>query len=57
VKGILVFSKAMLSRAASLAEEHDLHPYMGKVFDWADAPQAFEALQKQNTVGKIIIRV
>jgi len=57
LRGILVFSRAMLERAASLAEKHDLHPYLGKVFDWEDAPKAFELLRGQNTVGKIVIRV
>jgi D-arabinose 1-dehydrogenase-like Zn-dependent alcohol dehydrogenase len=57
VKGILVFSRTMLSRAVALAEEHDLHPYLGKVYNWQDAPQAFEQLRRQNTVGKIVIRV
>lgn len=57
VKGIVVFSRAMLERAVALAEEHDLHPYMGKVYDWEEAPQAFEQMRKQNTVGKIVIKV
>lgn len=57
VKGILTFSRTMLESAVSLAEEHDLHPYLGKVYDWEDAPAAFEQLREQNTVGKIVIRV
>jgi D-arabinose 1-dehydrogenase-like Zn-dependent alcohol dehydrogenase len=57
VKGIVVFSRTMLSKAAALAEEHDLHPYVCKVYDWEDAPEAFEQLRKQNAVGKIVIRV
>ncbi len=57
MKGILIFSRQMLSRAVELAEEHDLHPYLGKVYNWEDTPQAFEQLREQNTVGKIVIRV
>lgn len=57
VKGILVFSREMLSRAVALAEEHDLHPYIGKVYEWEDAPKAYEQLRRQDTVGKIVIRV
>lgn len=41
----------------TLAEEYDLHPCLGKVYDWEEAPQAFEQLREQNTVGKIVIRV
>jgi NADPH:quinone reductase-like Zn-dependent oxidoreductase len=57
VKGILIFSRTMLSKVVALTEEHDLHPYLGKVYDWEDAPQAFEQLRRQNTVGKIVIKV
>lgn len=57
VKGILVYSKAMLSRAVALTEEHDIHPYLGKVYNWEDVPQAFEQMRQQNTVGKIAIKV
>jgi NADPH:quinone reductase-like Zn-dependent oxidoreductase len=47
----------MLSRAVALAEEHDLHPHLGGVYEWEDTPQAFEQLRKQNTAGKIVIKV
>ena len=57
MKDILVYSKAMLSRVVALTEEHDIHPYLGKVYNWEDAPQAFEQMRQQGTVGKIAIRV
>lgn len=57
VKGILVFSRTMLERAVALAEEHDLHPSLAKVFEWEDAPKAFEHLRSGDFVGKIVIRV
>jgi D-arabinose 1-dehydrogenase-like Zn-dependent alcohol dehydrogenase len=57
VKGILTFSRVMLSRAVALAEEYDIHPYLGATFAWDDAPQAFEQLRKQKTIGKIVVRV
>ena len=31
VKEIMMFSRNMLSRAVALAEEHDLHPYLGNI--------------------------
>jgi NADPH:quinone reductase-like Zn-dependent oxidoreductase len=52
-----MFNTGMLSRAVTLTEEHELHPHLGKVYDWVDAPQAFEELRKQGTVGKIVVRV
>ncbi|TVY78512.1 Zinc-type alcohol dehydrogenase-like protein [Lachnellula suecica] len=57
LKGILVFSRAMLAKAVALAEEHDLHPHLGKVSEWEDAPKAFEQMKQQGTVGKIVIKV
>ncbi|KAK9769999.1 putative Enoyl reductase (ER) domain-containing protein [Seiridium cardinale] len=57
LRGMLSFSRAMLSRTVALAEEHDIHPYLGKVYEWKDAPIALEQLRQQNTVGKIVIKV
>lgn len=57
VKGILSFSKTMLKKAADMAEEHDIHPYIGNVYDWEDAPEAFEQLRKQNFIGKLVVKV
>lgn len=47
----------MLSRVVALTEDHDIHPYLGNVYTWEDAPQAFEQMRQQNTVGKIVIKV
>lgn len=57
VKGILGYSRVMLEKAVRLSEDHDIHPYLGKVYDWEDAPEAFEDLRAQDTVGKIVIKV
>jgi D-arabinose 1-dehydrogenase-like Zn-dependent alcohol dehydrogenase len=57
VKGILGFSRAMLVRAVKLVEEYDLHPYIAEVYEWEDAPEAFERLRKQDFVGKLVVKV
>ncbi|KAJ9605729.1 hypothetical protein H2200_009578 [Cladophialophora chaetospira] len=57
LKGILIYSKAMLEKAVRLAEEHDIHPQIEKVYTWEDAPQAFERLRSQDFVGKIVVKV
>lgn len=57
VKGILIYSKAMLEEAVSLSEEHDIHPQVEEVYAWEDAPKAFERLRSQDFVGKIVVRV
>lgn len=56
VKGILGNSKKMLQDVVELVEKHDVHP-MIQVFEWEDAPKAYEALRNQNFVGKVVIKV
>ncbi|OQV08726.1 hypothetical protein CLAIMM_12952 [Cladophialophora immunda] len=57
LKGILIYSRAMLEKADALAEKYDLHPRIQEVYAWEDAPKAFERLRGQDFVGKLVIRV
>jgi D-arabinose 1-dehydrogenase-like Zn-dependent alcohol dehydrogenase len=57
VKGILGNSRTMLERAVDLVETHDLHPYIGHVYEWEDAPKAFEQLRRQDFAGKLVVKV
>lgn len=57
MKGLLAASVAMIERTVRLVEEHDIHPVIARVFEWEDAPQAFEALNSQKYAGKIVVRV
>jgi D-arabinose 1-dehydrogenase-like Zn-dependent alcohol dehydrogenase len=52
-----MYSKKMLEKAVTLAEEHDIHPQIEEAFAWEDAPKAFERLRGQDFVGKIVIKV
>jgi NADPH:quinone reductase-like Zn-dependent oxidoreductase len=45
---------ASLMRALSA---HNIHPVIGQVFDFADAPDAFRALEAQGSFGNICIRI
>lgn len=57
MRGILGASVAMARQTVALVEKHDIHPLIGKVFDWEDAPQAFEAVHTQKYVGKIVVKI
>jgi D-arabinose 1-dehydrogenase-like Zn-dependent alcohol dehydrogenase len=57
VRGILGYSRAIIEKTVALAEEHDLHPHLGAVYEWEDAPKAFDHLRRGDFVGKIIIKV
>ena len=57
MRGILIYSKRMLEKAVSLAEEHDIRPQIEEVYAWEDAAKAFERLRSQDFVGKIVVKV
>jgi NADPH:quinone reductase-like Zn-dependent oxidoreductase len=57
VKGIRGNSKEMLQRAIEIVEKHNLHPLIGKVYEWQDAPKGFETLREGTFVGKLVIKV
>jgi len=46
----------MLEKVIKLVEEYDLHPKI-TVFEWEDAPKAYEVLRSQGFIGKIVIKV
>ncbi|KAF2636536.1 NAD-P-binding protein [Massarina eburnea CBS 473.64] len=57
VKGCVAFSRDMTAEFVSFVEEHGIKPVIAKTFEFDQAIEAFDALQKQNAVGKIIIRI
>lgn len=47
----------MSEQLGEMMEKYNIHPVIGKTFEWVEAHQAFEAMKMQNTVGKIVIKV
>jgi NADPH:quinone reductase-like Zn-dependent oxidoreductase len=47
----------MIERAVQLMEEKNVRPKVGSVYDWENAPSAFEELGRQSFVGRIVVRV
>ena len=47
----------MIQKMLEVIEKHDIHPLIAKVYDFDDAPAAFEALEQGNGVGKLIVKV
>ena len=47
----------MTEEAMKIVEEHRIHPVIAKVFEWGDAKEAFEMLNRQWVVGKIVIKI
>lgn len=57
VKGCVAFSRDATAEFARFAEQHNIRPVVAKVFEFDDAVAAFEALQKQTEVGKIVVKI
>jgi len=57
VRGKLAASRRMSEQLGEMMEKYNIHPVIGKTFEWVEAHQAFEAMKMQNTVGKIVIKV
>ena len=57
IRGVFGFSIRMLQILVEIVVTHDIKPVISQVFDWRDAPGAFAALQKGNTIGKIVVRM
>jgi NADPH:quinone reductase-like Zn-dependent oxidoreductase len=54
---MLAASRPMIEELVRAVEANDIHPYIGKVFEWDDARLAYEALASGSVVGKIVIRI
>ncbi|EJD42370.1 NAD(P)-binding protein [Auricularia subglabra TFB-10046 SS5] len=57
VRGITVGSLDLLRRFVRLVDVHQMRPVVGRVFEFADTKEAFACLEKQDFVGKIVVRV
>lgn len=57
VRGITVGSLDMLRDFIRLVEMHKLKPVVGRVFALDEVKKAYECLEKQDFVGKIVVKV
>ena len=57
VKGIYVGPAQMFRDMAAAVAEHQLHPVLDRMFDFADAPAAYHEMAAAGHFGKIVIRV
>lgn len=55
--GIYVGSRANFEAMNEFIDEHRVKPVIDKVFDYQDAPKAFDLMASGNFFGKIVIRV
>lgn len=57
MKGCVAFSRDATAEFAGFAQQHRITPVIAKEFEFGDAIAAFQALQNQNEVGKIVIKI
>lgn len=57
VSGIYVGSRADFEAMNAFIEEHGIRPVIDRVFDFEDAPAAFEHMLNGDFMGKIVIRM
>ena len=57
VTAVFVGSRADFEAMNAFLAEHEVHPVIDRVFDFADAPAAFDLMADGDYMGKIVIRV
>ncbi|PSN63639.1 alcohol dehydrogenase zinc-binding domain-containing protein [Corynespora cassiicola Philippines] len=57
VKGCTAFSREATAELMKFVEANGIKPLIAKTFAFEDAKEAFEELQKQSAVGKIVIKI
>lgn len=53
----MAFSRDTTAEFAKFAEQYGIRPVIAKEYEFDDAIAAFEALQNQTGVGKIVVRI
>lgn len=56
-RGLMVGTRRQFEQMCDAITATQLQPVIGKVFEFAEAREAYEALEAQTYVGKIVIRV
>jgi NADPH:quinone reductase-like Zn-dependent oxidoreductase len=57
VTGIYVGSRVDFEALNAFLAEHDVKPYVDRVFELEDAPAAFDLMENGDFIGKIVIRL
>ena len=56
-RGVFGARKVMFEALGEMMGKYDIHPVIGKVFEWEDAKKAFQTMNEGSEVGKIVIKV
>lgn len=57
VRGCVAFSRDAVAELAQFVDANSIKPVVAEVFDFKNTVEAFEALQKQTSIGKIAVKI
>jgi NADPH:quinone reductase-like Zn-dependent oxidoreductase len=57
VRGQTAFSRNLVAELAAFVAANNLKPVIAAEYSFEEVVPAFEALQKQNAVGKIVVKI
>jgi NADPH:quinone reductase-like Zn-dependent oxidoreductase len=57
VTGIYVGSREDFEHMNAFISEHEIHPVVDRVFEFEEAPEAFDFMDNGSFLGKIVIRL
>jgi D-arabinose 1-dehydrogenase-like Zn-dependent alcohol dehydrogenase len=56
-RGVIAASRAEFVRMVAFMEQHDIHPVIDRVYDFADFQQAMRQLESGEFIGKLVLRL
>jgi D-arabinose 1-dehydrogenase-like Zn-dependent alcohol dehydrogenase len=57
LQGVTVGSRNSFERMVDFMETNQVHPVVDRVFDFEDAPEAFEYMEQGKHFGKVCIKI
>ncbi|RXK42417.1 hypothetical protein M231_00407 [Tremella mesenterica] len=57
VRGIFVGNRTQAEQMLRFVDRAGLRPVVSEVYDFADLPKAYEAMEKASHIGKVVVRV
>jgi D-arabinose 1-dehydrogenase-like Zn-dependent alcohol dehydrogenase len=57
VKGCVGYSRDSTAEVVKFVQEHSIKPVIAETFSFDEAVEAMKALQEQDAVGKIVVKI
>ena len=57
MKGCCAFTREASAEFCEFVEANQIEPLVAQTFEFEETVEAFQTLQKQNAVGKLVVRI